>query len=52
MEETEKKIVLKCTKKDCEYEWVYKGESPFYATCPRCYRKINVKKNSKEKNDT
>jgi len=40
--------ILKCTNKECNYEWEYKGKSPFYATCPRCYRKINIKKQLKK----
>ncbi len=45
------KMKLKCTNKKCNYEWEYKGNSPFYATCPRCYRKINIQKqkNAKQK---
>ena len=35
---------IKCTKEDCQHEWDYKGKSKFYATCPHCYRKVNVKK--------
>ncbi|PNV81239.1 MAG: hypothetical protein C0179_03730 [Fervidicoccus sp.] len=33
---------LKCPK--CGYVWVYRGRSEYYATCPRCLRKVNVKK--------
>ena len=28
----------------CGYEWNYKGSHPFYATCPKCMRKVNIKK--------
>lgn len=35
---------IKCTKEDCGYEWDYKGKSEFYVTCPRCYRKLNIRK--------
>jgi len=31
---------LKCK---CGYIWLYKGNNPFYATCPRCLLKVNVK---------
>ena len=31
---------LKCN--NCKYNWVYKGKSEYYATCPRCLRKVNV----------
>jgi len=44
----DKPIKLKCTNPECNYEWDYKGQSPFYATCPRCYRKINIKKQLKK----
>lgn len=33
---------IKCEK--CSHQWDYKGKSLFYVTCPRCYRKINIKK--------
>ena len=39
---------LKCNNKKCLYEWDYNGESDFYATCPRCLRKVKV---NKEKED-
>lgn len=32
---------LKCN--HCNYEWDYKGKSQYYATCPRCLRKVKVK---------
>ena len=32
---------LKCPK--CRYVWNYTGKG-FYATCPRCYKKVDVKK--------
>ena len=38
------KMKIKCTKEDCGYVWDYKGESKFYVTCPRCYRKLNIRK--------
>jgi len=28
----------------CGYEWEYKGSSEFYATCPRCLRKVKIEK--------
>ena len=45
---------LKCTREDCQYEWEYKGDSKFYVTCPRCYRKVNVNtaKDNFERNGT
>jgi len=37
-------MLLKCQNKKCMYEWDYKGESPFYATCPRCKSSVKVKR--------
>ena len=37
---------LKCQK--CDHEWNYSGESEYYATCPKCYRKVNIKKLKKK----
>ena len=28
----------------CGYEWDYKGVAGYYATCPRCMMKVNLKK--------
>jgi len=33
---------MKCYFEDCGYEWDYKGSHPFYATCPRCLRKLKI----------
>ncbi len=33
---------LKCT--HCAYSWDYGGASKYYATCPKCLYKVNVKK--------
>ncbi len=33
---------MKCYHVDCGYEWDYKGSAPFYATCPRCLRKLKI----------
>lgn len=27
---------------NCDYEWEYGGSSEYYATCPRCLRKVKV----------
>lgn len=35
---------LKCYHVDCGYAWDYQGASKFYATCPRCMRKIKIDK--------
>jgi len=35
-------IKLKC--RNCGYVWEYKGKSPYYATCPRCLRKVSIAK--------
>jgi len=42
-----KGILLKCKNKKCEYEWIYRGESLFYASCPRCKSSINIRKQLK-----
>lgn len=42
---------LKCTNKKCKYEWEYKGDHNFYATCPRCLRKVAVPEKSEEVED-
>jgi len=31
----------------CGYSWFYSGKSKYYLTCPRCYKKLSVKKLSK-----
>ncbi len=38
---------LICKNKKCKYEWDYKGENPFYATCPRCKSSVKVEKKKK-----
>ena len=40
---------LKCN--HCNHEWNYKGNSDYYVTCPRCYKKVNIsiKKEKKKK---
>jgi len=34
-------IKLKCKK--CSHIWNYTGNNPYYATCPFCLTKVNVK---------
>jgi len=41
-------VMLRCPK--CGHTWNYKGNA-LYATCPRCYRKINVEKNKVEEKE-
>lgn len=36
-------MLLKC--ENCKYEWEYRGKSGYYATCPRCLRKVSLMKN-------
>jgi len=36
---------IKCSNKNCNRLWWYKGKAPFYATCPACLRKVNISKN-------
>lgn len=38
---------LRC--KNCSYIWTYKGKNNWYATCPRCLHKVNVKMSSVNK---
>jgi len=33
---------IKCLK--CNHVWNYKGTSDYYVTCPRCYKKINLRR--------
>jgi len=33
---------LKCKRKGCEHEWEYKGNSRFYACCPKCKSSIRI----------
>jgi uncharacterized OB-fold protein len=35
-------VKLKCPK--CGYVWDYKGKKQYYATCPNCFRKVNIAK--------
>lgn len=32
------------------YEWDYQGESPFYATCPRCKSSVKIKRGDADEN--
>ena len=40
MKTTGKPKPMKCH--HCSYEWDYKGNAFYYATCPRCLRKIRI----------
>jgi len=33
---------MKLNCKRCGYGWDYRGKSKFYATCPRCLRKVKI----------
>jgi len=40
---------LKCYNKKCvkenngkPYTWIYKGDNPFYACCPRCKSSVKI----------
>jgi hypothetical protein len=37
-------LVVKLRCPNCRYVWEYRGRNPYYATCPRCLRKVNVAK--------
>ena len=46
---------IKCHNKRCmesnndkPYEWDYQGQSPFYATCPRCRSTIKIENKKDE----
>jgi len=36
---------LKCN--HCKHKWKYKGKEIYYATCPKCLYKVNLKKEGK-----
>jgi len=38
---------LKC--KRCGNSWDYHGKSRFYATCPRCLRKVKIEEPPRKK---
>lgn len=44
-----KMIKIKCH--HCGHEWNYKGKSEFYAPCPKCMYKVNIKKNKLKNGD-
>ena len=46
----EEKNNIKMICQNCEYVWVYEGKSEYYATCPRCLRKVKILKEV-EKNE-
>jgi rubrerythrin len=33
-------VKLRCKK--CGYTWIYGGENPYWATCPRCHTMVKV----------
>lgn len=33
----------------CGYEWTYKGQNPFFASCPRCKTSVKVIPNARTK---
>jgi len=37
-----KEINLKCHR--CGYNWTYRGQSDWYAVCPRCRTTVSIKK--------
>lgn len=42
-------VRLRCPK--CGYIWEYRGASQYYATCPRCLRKVSIAKYRVDKAD-
>ena len=43
MPDNEDVIKLTCANPNCNYSWEYKGQNPFYATCPRCLNKVKIR---------
>jgi len=39
-------VKLKCPR--CGWIWDYKGKKQYYATCPNCFRKVNIAKRKVE----
>lgn len=39
-----KGIFLQCQNPQCKKLWRYKGNSKFFATCPNCMNKVNIRK--------
>jgi len=40
---------LKCNNKKCKYIWEYSGKNRFWATCPKCLRKVKVEQKKGDK---
>ena len=43
--ESKNQFVIKCSNKNCEYIWKYRGKFLIYATCPSCRHNIKIKEN-------
>ena len=39
---------IKCNNTKCNWEWEYKGDKTFYATCPNCYNKVKIPEEPKK----
>lgn len=37
-------MTLKCPRKTCSHEWVYKGKRKFNTSCPRCKTTVTLNK--------
>jgi hypothetical protein len=37
-------LLVRLKSPKCDYVWDYKGRKQYYATCPNCFRKINIVK--------
>jgi DNA-directed RNA polymerase subunit RPC12/RpoP len=44
----EKPTKITCYK--CSHKWIYKGQNPFYVTCPNCYNKVKLDINERRCN--
>lgn len=42
--------MIKLACKHCDYEWEYKGESKYYASCPRCLYRVKIKEDNQNDN--
>ena len=43
MDEKKNRDEMKMICPKCGYEWMFKGDSEYYASCPRCRKNINLK---------
>ena len=41
-------MILKC--KNCDNIWKYGGDQDYWATCPRCLRKVKIDRKEEKQN--